>query len=135
MLHHPHNFQAAVMTAHLALTDLPCMRTNGFHCASAGAMTPFYNVGLNMQQPVSVMQHVVGCCCFVSETASLTTWPLQDSMTVQRASLAVKESRPEVGSSSSSTRGLVTSAIPMFVRLHCPPALAQQGLLQKHDEV
>lgn len=37
-------------------------------------------------------------------------------------SLAVKESRPDVGSSRNSTRGLVTRAMPILVRLHCPPA-------------
>lgn len=36
-------------------------------------------------------------------------------------SLAVYESSPEVGSSRNSTRGLDTSAMPMFVRLHWPP--------------
>ena len=40
----------------------------------------------------------------------------------ERTSLAVKESRPEVGSSRKSTRGLVTSASPMLVRFACPPA-------------
>jgi len=42
--------------------------------------------------------------------------------TAERASAAVKESRPEVGSSMKSTWGLVTSARPMLVRLACPPA-------------
>jgi len=37
-------------------------------------------------------------------------------------SLAVKESRPDVGSSRNSTRGLVTSASPIFVRFAWPPA-------------
>ena len=44
------------------------------------------------------------------------------SAELARTSLAVKESRPDVGSSRKSTRGLVTSARPMLVRLLCPPA-------------
>ncbi len=42
-------------------------------------------------------------------------------------SLAVKESSPEVGSSMNSTLGSDTSAMPMLVRLHCPPASAVKG--------
>ena len=45
------------------------------------------------------------------------------SLTTAMTSLAVKESRPEVGSSSSRTRGLVTSAHPMLTRLAWPPEM------------
>mmetsp|Transcript_1619 Transcript_1619/g.5371 ORF Transcript_1619/g.5371 Transcript_1619/m.5371 type:complete len:173 (-) Transcript_1619:228-746(-) len=38
-------------------------------------------------------------------------------------SLAVNESRPDVGSSRNSTRGFVMSAIPMFTRFACPPEM------------
>ena len=42
--------------------------------------------------------------------------------TTVMTSLEVYESSPDVGSSRNSTRGLVTSAMPMFTRLHWPPA-------------
>ena len=51
----------------------------------------------------------------------------QQSLGWVHTSLAVKESRPEVGSSMKSTLGSDTRAIPMLVRLHCPPAHTHQS--------
>ena len=44
---------------------------------------------------------------------------LTSALTTAMTSLAVKESNPEVGSSRKSTRGLVMSAMPTFVRFAC----------------
>ncbi len=41
------------------------------------------------------------------------------TFTTSMTSLAVYESSPEVGSSRNSTRGLLTSAMPTFVRFAC----------------
>ena len=53
--------------------------------------------------------------------------------TTVMTSLAVKESRPEVGSSRNSTFGSDTSAIPMLVRLHCPPVCTRQHVSTHSD--
>ena len=53
---------------------------------------------------------------------------LTSPLTTVMTSLAVNESRPEVGSSRKSTRGLVTSAMPMLTRLACPPLMPRARL-------
>mmetsp|Transcript_3984 Transcript_3984/g.8585 ORF Transcript_3984/g.8585 Transcript_3984/m.8585 type:complete len:227 (-) Transcript_3984:161-841(-) len=50
--------------------------------------------------------------------------PLSASfLTTDMTSLAVKESRPLVGSSRNNTMGLVTRAMPMLARFACPPLM------------
>ena len=55
--------------------------------------------------------------------ATMVTCDFASDLTTLITSLAVKESRPDVGSSRKSTEGLVMSAMAMLVRLACPPEM------------
>ena len=48
----------------------------------------------------------------------------QLALTTSMTSLAVYESSPDVGSSRNNTRGLLTNAMPTFVRFACGAAAA-----------
>lgn len=55
--------------------------------------------------------------------ATMVTPSATRALTVVMTSLAVKLSRPEVGSSRNSTRGEVMREMPMFTRLAWPPLM------------
>ena len=84
----------------------------------------------HLQAPITryrLQSKVPGAWLQQSDAMPLRT---QQSLGCVHTSLAVKESRPEVGSSMKSTFGSDTRAIPMLVRLHCPPAHAHHGSSQ-----
>mmetsp|Transcript_62205 Transcript_62205/g.140688 ORF Transcript_62205/g.140688 Transcript_62205/m.140688 type:complete len:231 (-) Transcript_62205:230-922(-) len=54
--------------------------------------------------------------------------PAATSRSVRTSAAAEVESRPEVGSSSSTTRALVKSSVPMLVRFFSPPLMRRMGV-------